>query len=585
MTRTTVRVLLLEDNEAEARLLVESLADAEGTVCFQVVCVDSVESALRSAAETPFGVLLLDLSLPDSSGIETVERILSRIRPIPVVVLTGNDNEETGLEAMRRGAQDYLVKGQTDTKTLVRAIHYAIERKKTEQELMAAREHLEAQVQNRTAELTKTNRMLREEITERVKAEMALSKRQQVLESIYAIETTFSDPLEATYDQIIVTISNIIAVPFAAFCQIEKGKLKTVSQFHNGIFSNDTGISLAHHPCGIVYKERRKCQFSGDLTEQFPEQLSLSRDVFKTYVGVPIMNKEGDVFGMICAMDIRERVFDDYEMHLIEIFARYVGHEIERENMQAQINASREMNLLGRLAFGVAHEVRNPLNALLAISEALFQNIGGTPEYQPYLEHIRNQVNRLSALMKDLLDLGRPLSRSEFRTISLDKLIESVIDTWKISSEHTTHQVSIERDPRQHSIYVKGDAVKIQQAFLNLLENACDHSPGHSKVVIKLLKPDEWQVIVKIIDSGAGISADLLDRVFEPFFTTRKGGTGLGLTIVRNIIEIHGGSIALQNNAPAPGLTVDVRLPLAFGLEEEEVAPFHEVTAAARGGN
>lgn len=435
------------------------------------------------------------------------------------------------------------------------------ERKLAEERLMSAQENFENEVLARTGELRGTNELLRLEITERNKAEAALSKRQQVLESIYAIETTFTESLENAYDQIALTISQIINVPYAAVGQVEKGRFKYLSQLSNGVLTHDKDVPVAGHPCGIVYRERKICHYNGDLRAMFPEQAGSLSENYASYLSIPILSKKGDVLGMICVLAKEERPFEDDDIHLMEIFARYMGHEMEHEIMEGQLRSAHEISLLGRLASGVAHEVRNPLNGILAISEALFQSIGDNKEYLPYLEHIRNQVHRLSALMKDLLDLGKPLMQSEFMPQPLEELIKSVLDTFHQSSIHKTRTINFVPAASGGACLVMANSTKLQQVFFNLLENACDHSPENDPVIIEMSRPEESFVTVRVIDRGKGIPPELVDRVFEPFFTTRKGGTGLGLSIVKHIVDMHLGTITLSNNTPPPGLTVEVRLP------------------------
>jgi signal transduction histidine kinase len=293
----------------------------------------------------------------------------------------------------------------------------------------------------------------------------------------------------------------------------------------------------------------------------YPEQAGALAEKYSSYVSIPILSKSGSVLGMICVLAKEERVFEDGDLHLMEIFARYIGHEIEHELMEEQLRSAHEISLLGRLASGVAHEVRNPLNGILAISEALFQSIGDNKEYLPYLEHIRNQVHRLSALMKDLLDLGKPLMQSEFMPQPLDELIRSVIDTFHHSSVHKKRTIIFNHAASGDACLVMANSTKLQQVFFNLLENACDHSPENEPVAVEMSLPEESFVVVRVVDRGKGIPPELADRVFEPFFTTRKGGTGLGLSIVKHIVEMHSGAIVLANNTPPPGLTVEVRLP------------------------
>ena len=112
---------------------------------------------------------------------------------------------------------------------------------------------------------------------------------------------------------------------------------------------------------------------------------------------------------------------------------------------------------------------------------------------------------------------------------------------------------------------ILSDAKKLQQVFINLLDNAVQHSPEGSPIRIEVLPPAGGRIEVRVIDQGTGLPAEILPRVFDTFFTTRRGGTGLGLSIVKHIIEKHGGTIRLANNDPPPGCTVSVVLPV---LEE-----------------
>jgi diguanylate cyclase (GGDEF)-like protein len=131
--RSPVRVLLVEDNPGDARL-VEILLSEAGTG-FEVRHVEALGGAVEELDRSPFDVILLDLSLPDSSGLETVERVRTAVPEMPVVVLSGRDDEETALQALQGGVEDYLVKGRGDGELMARAIRYAIERKKAEEKL------------------------------------------------------------------------------------------------------------------------------------------------------------------------------------------------------------------------------------------------------------------------------------------------------------------------------------------------------------------------------------------------------------------------------------------------------------------
>ncbi|MFB3892786.1 MAG: PAS domain-containing protein [Phycisphaerae bacterium] len=172
------RILLVEDNPGDARLLRENLRRAP-EFAFEMVHVDRLEAAyerLRGhSLDAPFDVLVLDLKLPDSEGLNTVTLVHSKVPYMPIVVLTGGD-EALGLEALRRGAQDYLLKGQVDGPMLARSIRYATERKRMEAALRQANDLLELRIQQRTAELENAITSLGDEVSERREAEQGLKE-------------------------------------------------------------------------------------------------------------------------------------------------------------------------------------------------------------------------------------------------------------------------------------------------------------------------------------------------------------------------------------------------------------------------
>ena len=173
MTEENIKILLVEDNPADAGLLKASLATANGGK-FKIEQAARLREALTRLSSEHFDVLLLDLSLPDSMGLDTVESVQKTAKHIPIIVLTGNEDEEVGTEAVRRGVQDYLVKGQIPERLLVRAIEYAIERKQAEDQLRAANEEMEQRVRQRTLDLQNTVGALQNEVNERLRIEQAL---------------------------------------------------------------------------------------------------------------------------------------------------------------------------------------------------------------------------------------------------------------------------------------------------------------------------------------------------------------------------------------------------------------------------
>ncbi|MBD2565450.1 MULTISPECIES: hybrid sensor histidine kinase/response regulator [Nostoc] len=154
----SVKILLIEDNLAYARLLQEFLAQAQSQE-FTLVHVKRLGEAFQELSQYNYDVILLDLTLPDSQGLSSLPPLISQAPSIPIVVLTNTNDEELAIEAVRQGAQDYLVKRQVNVDVLVRSLRYAIERKQVLESLRTVNETLQIRVEERTAELVKANEL------------------------------------------------------------------------------------------------------------------------------------------------------------------------------------------------------------------------------------------------------------------------------------------------------------------------------------------------------------------------------------------------------------------------------------------
>jgi len=186
MNSAPLKILLVEDSPSDAALLQESLT-LSGFERFEFTHAERWADAAQNLRQGQFDVMLLDLSLPDRTGRDTFLQARAEAAHLPIVVLTGSADESAGLEAVRHGIQDYLIKGQADGRQTARAIRYAIERKRLEEALQKIQAELEKRVEERTAELSKTNQALQAEIAQRERAEAA---HRQVLRRLAEAEET-----------------------------------------------------------------------------------------------------------------------------------------------------------------------------------------------------------------------------------------------------------------------------------------------------------------------------------------------------------------------------------------------------------
>ena len=236
----------------------------------------------------------------------------------------------------------------------------------------------------------------------------------------------------------------------------------------------------------------------------------------------------------------------------------------EQREMARRMAAYERRAATGDLLLGVAHEVRNPLAAVEAAAASLALDAAGDRDRTMLVDIIREQVDRLRTLMSDLLDVARPSPGSERRSESLVAVCREVVEAWRRNPARPPRAVAVHAPPGD-ALPVLIERQRIEQVLVNLLDNAADHSPDASPIQIELDRRLPGLARIRTIDRGAGLPAVGVDRMFEPFFTTRAGGTGLGLCIAKGIVEGHGGHISAIRNDPAPGLTVEFTLPLAAG--------------------
>jgi PAS domain S-box-containing protein len=239
------------------------------------------------------------------------------------------------------------------------------------------------------------------------------------------------------------------------------------------------------------------------------------------------------------------------------VLARDVTPLVE---LQDSLRRSEAMSAIGSLVAGVAHEVRNPLFGMSATLDAMDSRLGPVPGAEPFLQILRRELDRLNTLMRDLLDYGKPPGAQLSRE-PLAPVIAAALRACAASAQQ--RHIHLDNAVGAEAGEVSMDAARIAQVLQNLVENAIQHTPPGGEVRVEAGSGDlagSPSVEVRVLDGGHGFRLDDLPRIFEPFFTRRRGGTGLGLSIVQRITEQHGGIVEVGNR-PEGGAVVTVRLP------------------------
>jgi len=247
--------------------------------------------------------------------------------------------------------------------------------------------------------------------------------------------------------------------------------------------------------------------------------------------------------------------------------AEEVGHVMilrditESRRTAQQTIESERLNALRLLAAGVAHEIGNPLNSLhihLQLMERSVQKLhdGEKADLEQSIDVARSEVNRLDSIVTQFLKAIRP-SRPQLRPENVNTIVEEAVRFF--APELQDREIAVEQELRSDLPLLQLDRDQMKQAFYNVIKNSVEAMHRHGTLRIRTDLADT-QVIVRFVDTGGGMSAENLSRVFEPYFTTKPTGSGLGLLIVRRIVREHGGELSIESSQ-GRGLTLTIRLP------------------------
>ena len=490
-----IHVLLIEDSAVDARL-VKGILDHDENGIFTLQHALTLEEGLRLLApDSLYRVILLDLGLPGTTGLETLRRIMPLAEGASVVVFTALQDEELGIAALREGAHDYVIKGQIHGGQLRRILRYAVERHKLSSELRA-------------------------EIKHRARVQQAL----QLSEQRYRL-------LSET-------------APIGILLINEQGMVIDANTQALRMFGYDRG-ELIGESTEMLLPERFRCSHEGQRSSYMKEPHTRPMAVGRELTA---RRKDGTEFAVEIAL--APLATDDGVL-----VSSTIVDITERKKMEEQRRLSQRMEAIGKLSGGVAHDFNNLLAVILGCSDVLLDALPPDHPATRKIEMIRKAGASAVDLTRQLLAFSRQ-QMLQPRVLDLKETVERTQALLRrLIGENIEFTISL--DPSLGR--VKADPGQIEQVLLNLVINARDAMPQGGRLTIEACNVEmddsykgEHQVVIPgryvvlgVQDTGCGMDRETQARIFEPFYTTKElgKGTGLGLATVYGIVKQSGGYI------------------------------------------
>ena len=636
MSESLTRILLIEDNPGDAKLIEEFLIGKQRSIAgverFDLVHEMKLADGLKLLSEKEFDIILLDLNLPDSKGMDTFAKVHVEAPNTPTVVLTGLDDEALAVQALQVGAQDYLIKGMLDWGLLARAVHYAIERQRATEDLREYAQKLWAsesrfrKIIESSSDgmiiLTNDSRIIFLNPAAETLLEILQEQAQGNLFGypVHPGETSeIHIPREGSNPRIVEM--HIVGIEWEgeeAFLasmhditdrnRAEVALRESEERFRSVAETAAEAIVLAKSDFRILYWNQTAVDMFGyekwevqdkPLTMLLPEE-RVSEELLEA-ISELRSEEGGRILGKTLKLHGMRK--DNSEFPLELSLATWVSNE-ERfysaiiRDMSEAYEAQRRNQLqdrlaaVGQLAAGIAHDFNNILGTIILYSESLLMTLKLTDDDHERLSMVFDQAKRGAMLTAQILDFSRR-SVIEPRPIDLQSFF---VKFKKLLSRMLSASIQIDIEAESAEFITNADPTRLQQVFMNLSLNARDALPDGgnlrfilSKMTVKdgdpapidEMQPGEW-ICVKVSDTGVGVSPENIKHLFEPFFTTKKPGkgTGLGLAQVYGIINQHGGYIKVDSELGV-GTTFSIYLPVE--TEGEAVDIDLEVESATEG--
>lgn len=508
------RVLLVDD-EPSMRWTMSEFLRRGG---YEPLTAGDCDGALAALGDAEVDAAVVDIVLPGRGGLELLRELSARESYVPVVMITGEPHPSQVSEIIRAGAYDFIPKPILK-ETLLKAVSRAVERKRLvdeklrlEREVKRHAEELEVRVAERTAELAEAHDFLN-----------------LVLDS---------------------------STEYGFVATDTRGRITLFNRGAEHIFGHRAAEAAGQEPCalaGLAGEEDGLRRMFGegvreaDASGMHRAEARFRRAGGETFVAsvavTPIRRQGGEVIGHL-------GVIKDLTAE------REAAGRLRA--MQERLAHQEKIAALGRAAAQVAHEVKNPLAGLLLYSMHLRGKAAGklAEGELAVIDKIVNTINHLTATVNQVLDFARPLSHRP-RPADLNAVLTDVLQLLRPQMEagRIEPRVELDADCRR----VAFDEASVRSALMNLVLNAVQAMHGGGALTVRT-KAGGGAARVEISDTGVGMSDEQVRNIFEPFYTTKSQGLGLGMSYAQKVFEQHGGAVTIESS-PGAGTTVSVELP------------------------
>ena len=525
------RCLIVDDDVALASSIAAVLS-AET----DVVIATTGEAALSEVRRQPRGVALIEVLLPDIGGVELMRRIHVAAPDVDVAILTGHATLTGAIDALNHGARRYIMK-PCDPDELRAIVRDLVERQELEQRSRIYLRRLE--IQNSLSEALSA----------------ALTPEDVARAAIGAVAALGGVRMAAVLASTNETPKALASVGMDEETVAALGTLEEVRQLMSGS-ATDTPLMTV---------------IPGGLTPGVMA-LALCR-----------LRGRTSVLGVLAAAVSSETARDEHHWELFMAISNWAGLALERamlyrrlelayqevKNHERRIVQAEKLSAVGRLAAGLAHEVGTPLNIIAGRAEYLLRDVRGDARLEQGLQVIVQQIERISRLIRQVLDFSREYGPVR-DLVDLSEVVSSIIPLLESRLRRSDTELEVYLQPRLPCVFANFN--QMQQVFLNLIMNSIDAiqaesdrraSKGPGRIIIAgEVVPRTRKVRITIEDNGQGIPEENLDKIFDPFFSTKPvgKGTGLGLAVVYGIVTEHGGTIDVESKV-GEGTAVHFTLP------------------------